>query len=346
MTLSADVGGRGPRATSSIDTTPPPSVGRLLIVAPNWLGDAVMALPAVADVVRAWPGTLVTIAARRAVAPLFDMVPGVAGVVAAEAVLAGAPYDGVLLLTNSFHSALTAWRAGIPERWGYRRDFRGPLLTRAITPPAGLHQASYYQHLVRELGFATGPLKPVLQVAPAVSARARELLVQRGWSDARPLVAFAPGAAYGSAKRWPARAFAEAVQSFQADGVGAVLVGSPADREAGDDVIRQLGKDGGVIDLVGQTDLPLLAGVLAECRGLVSNDSGAAHLGAALGVQVTVVFGPTDERATHPIGARPPVILTHPVWCRPCMLRECPLTHRCMRGIEAAAVVSAARRAM
>jgi heptosyltransferase-2 len=111
-------------------------------------------------------------------------------------------------------------------------------------------------------------------------------------------------------------------------------------------VIREIGKDGGVLDLVGQTDLPLLAGVLAECRGLVSNDSGAAHLAAALGLQVTVVFGPTDERATHPIGARPPVILTHQVWCRPCMLRECPLTHRCMRGIEAAAVVSAARRAM
>ncbi len=346
MTLSADVGVRSPRAPSSIDTTPPRAVGRLLVVAPNWLGDAVMALPAVADVVRAWPGTAITVAARRAVAPLFEMVPGVAGVVTAETVRAGAPYDAGLLLTNSFHSALTAWRAGIPERWGYRRDFRGPLLTRAITPPVGLHQASYYQHLVRALGFANGPLTPELRVAPAVSVRARELLVQRGWSDARPLMAFAPGAAYGSAKRWPARAFAETVQAFQADGVGAVLVGSPADREAGDDVLRQIGGDSAVLDLVGQTDLPLLAGVLAECRGLVSNDSGAAHLAAALGLQVTVVFGPTDERATHPIGPRPPVILTHPVWCRPCMLRECPLTHRCMRGVEAAAVVSAARRAM
>jgi len=98
--------------------------------------------------------------------------------------------------------------------------------------------------------------------------------------------------------------------------------------------------------LVGQTDLPLLAGVLAECRALVSNDSGAAHLGAALGLHVTVVFGPTDERATHPIGRRAPAILTHPVWCRPCMLRACPLDHRCMRGIAASAVVSATRRAL
>ncbi len=88
MTLSADVGVRSPRAPSSIDTTPPPAAGRLLVVAPNWLGDAVMALPAVADVVRAWPGTPVTIAARPAVAPLFEMVPGVAGVVAPETVAA------------------------------------------------------------------------------------------------------------------------------------------------------------------------------------------------------------------------------------------------------------------
>ncbi len=323
----------------------PPPADRLLVVAPNWLGDAVMALPAIADVVRAWPRTALTVAARSVVAPLFGMVPGVAAVVPTE-LTAQAPYDAALLLTNSFHSAMSVWRAGIPERWGYRRECRGPLLTRAVAPPIGVHQAQYFQQLVDALGFASGPLEPTLHVGPEVVARAQQMLTEQGWDRTAPLVAFAPGAAYGSAKRWPVASFADAVRSFQADDVVAVLVGSPADREAGEELRQLLGSGGETIDLIGQTDLPLLAGVLAECRALVSNDSGAAHLGAALGVSVTVVFGPTDERATHPIGRRAPVVLTHKVWCRPCMLRECPLDHRCMKGIEVGAVVSATRRAL
>ncbi len=321
-------------------------VDRLLVVAPNWLGDAVMALPAIADVVRAWPRTALTVAARSAVAPLFGMVPGVAAVVPAETLSAQAPYDAVLLLTNSFHSAMSVWRAGIPERWGYRRDLRGPLLTRAVAPPIGVHQAQYYQQLVEALGFSSGPLEPTLHLGPEVVARAQRMLTEQGWDRTAPLVAFAPGAAYGSAKRWPVASFADAVRSFRADDMVAVLVGSPADREAGEELRELLGPGGVTINLIGQTDLPLLAGVLAECRALVSNDSGAAHVGAALGVSVTVVFGPTDERATHPIGRRAPAVLTHKVWCRPCMLRECPLDHRCMKGIEVGAVVSATRRAL
>ena len=94
--------------------------------------------------------------------------------------------------------------------------------------------------------------------------------------------------------------------------------------------------------------MPALAGVLVQCRGLVTNDSGAMHFGAALGVRVTAMFGPTDERATRPLGRQPgsePVVLTHDVWCRPCLLRECPLTHRCMRGVGVEAVLAAVKRA-
>jgi heptosyltransferase-2 len=321
-------------------------VARLVVVAPNWLGDAVMALPAVADIRRAWPDTTLTVAARKAVAPLFGMVPGIHSVVSSETLSRETAYDAALLLTNSFRSAWSVWRAGIPERWGYRRDVRGPLLTRAVTPPGGVHQARYYQELTRALGFAAGPLEPILSVPPALVARARELLGTRGWDGASGLVAMAPGAAYGSAKRWPAASFAEAARAFKGEGLEVVLVGSAADRPAGESLRRCLGNESTVVDAIGQTDLPLLAGVLAACRALVSNDSGAAHLGAALGVPVTVVFGPTDERATHPIGRRAPVVLTHDVWCRPCMLRECPLEHRCMRGIGAGDVVKATRRSM
>ncbi len=325
------------------------AVDRLVVVAPNWLGDAVMALPAIADIHRSWPRTALTVAASSAVAPLFSMVPGVTTVVSPDSLSAGAPFDATLLLTNSFHSALTVWRAGIPERWGYRRGLRGPLLTRAVPPPIGVHQARYYQHLVQALGFPCGsqePVVPVVEVTSDLAARGRQLLADCGWDGTRPLVAFAPGAAYGSAKRWPAASFAEALRSLHADDVGGVLVGSPADRVAGDELRQHLGPGGTTLDLIGRTDLPLLAGVLSACRGLVSNDSGAAHLGAAIGLPVTVVFGPTNERATHPIGRRTPVVLTHDVWCRPCMLRECPLDHRCMKGVEVEAVVNATRRSL
>jgi heptosyltransferase-2 len=105
-----------------------------------------------------------------------------------------------------------------------------------------------------------------------------------------------------------------------------------------------------LLDLVGQTDVPTLAGVLASCRALVANDSGALHLGAALGVSVTAVFGPTDERLTapratsHELRASRVTVLTHPIWCRPCMLRECPLDHGCMKGIDVPRVLDETRR--
>jgi lipopolysaccharide heptosyltransferase II len=99
-----------------------------------------------------------------------------------------------------------------------------------------------------------------------------------------------------------------------------------------------------VFDLVGKTDLPTLAAVLVNCRALVANDSGALHLAAALGVNVTAVFGPTDERVTAPRAASQVAVLTHPVWCRPCMLGECPLDHGCMRGLGVPRVLDATRR--
>ncbi len=163
-----------------------------------------------------------------------------------------------------------------------------------------------------------------------------------GWDGAAPLVALAPGAAYGGAKRWPPAYFAELATSLAVDGVTCVLVGSPADAPTAIEIKSLFS---GVLDIVGQTDLPALAGVMTLCRGLVTNDSGAMHLAAAAGTSVTAVFGPTNEAATRPIGDAH-VVLTNPVWCRPCMLRECPIDHRCLRRIPAARVAEAARRTL
>src|SRR5207248_6966063 len=143
------------------------------------------------------------------------------------------------------------------------------------------------------------------------------------------LVAIAPGAAYGSAKRWPPSSFADLVEGLAEDGVATVMVGAAADRQVADEVTRELGGRATLIDVVGQTDIPALAGVLANCRALVANDSGALHLGAALGLGVTGVFGPTNDVLSAPLSHRS-AALTHHTWCRPCALRECPLDHMCM----------------
>jgi len=333
-----------------------PQMRRTVILAPNWLGDAVMALPAIADVRRREPQATIVVAARPAVAPLFTLVREVNAVVVlgprrrvsgwldAGAELRSGRFDAALLLPNSFQSALAASRAGIADRWGYRTDCRRALLTKSVAPPTQVHQIEYYQHLVRALGFPSGPSEPSIEVTPEVRESGRRVLIGAGWDGRTPLVALAPGAAYGGAKRWPPAYFAELVRALRADGVLCAMVGSGADRRTGDE-IAAASTGHGLIDLIGATDLPALAGVLVQCRSLVSNDSGAMHLAAAVGVPVTAMFGPTNDRATRPPGDHH-VVLTHAVWCRPCMLRECPIDHRCMLGISPNAVHEAARRTL
>jgi heptosyltransferase-2 len=258
-------------------------------------------------------------------------------------------FETAILFPNSFHAALTAWRAGMPERWGYRTDWRRPLLTRAVEPPVGAHQVDYYQHLVRALGLLLpspfppdAPREPVIVVSDELRATGVSELKGAGWDGTRPLVVLAPGAAYGSAKRWPPASFAELARALATDGIQSVMVGGRADLPVAREIEAALGGDDIILNLMG-TDLPTLAGILAACRALVSNDSGAMHLGAAIGVRVTAVFGPTDERLTRPAGDGH-AVLTTSVWCRPCMMRECPIDHRCMRGVGVDRVVGAVRQ--
>jgi heptosyltransferase-2 len=325
------------------------SVSSVAVFAPNWLGDAVMALPAIADVRRGLgDGASLVVVARPGVAPLFALAPGVDRVVALErrGTRPALPLDTAILLPNSFQTALAAWRAGIAERWGYRTDWRRPLLTRAVDPPREVHQVEYYRRLVAALGFENGPAEPRLPLPPEVRTVGERHLREIGWQGGAPLVVLAPGAAYGGAKRWPPAHFAELACALAADGVEVVMVGSQADLPVGRAVAAEAERLSGSRVAIGNlmgTDLAALAGILAHCRALVTNDSGAMHLAAALGVRVTAVFGPTDERLTRPSGAGH-AVLVNPVWCRPCMMRECPIDHRCLRGIAAARVVDSVRQ--
>ena len=344
-------------------------VERIVIVAPNWLGDAVMALPAMADIRRHFADAMLAIAARPSVAPLFTMVkgidervtlPGGGGLRAlfewqdsAEALRKGG-FDVAVLLPNSFAAALIAKRAGIPERWGFAADWRRRLLTKAVPKPAVaraaagkpgvLHHYEYYQALTTGLGITAGP--PFAGVWPNLDG-AKELLLEIGLDPDEPFIVFAPGAAYGQAKQWLPERFAQLAELIINErGWSVLMVGSRADRSACADIASRLGNTGSrmnrLIDLSGKTDLPALAGLLARARAVVSNDSGAMHLAGAVGAKVVAVFGATNEKRTSPLrageSAPEPVIVTHEVFCRPCMLRECPIDHRCMRGISAQAV--------
>ena len=322
---------------------------RLLVLSPNWLGDAVMALPALADLRHAAPSATVTVAARASIAPLFTMVPGVdrtivldkaTGTADAVRELQQGAFDVAVLLPNSWRAAWLVWRSGVGERWGYRADCRGPLLTRAVSRPGAVHQGAYYQALTRALGAPSGPLEPKLVPTKQALDRGADTLTRAGWDRTTPLVAMAPGALYGTAKRWPARAFAAVADHLVRDGMQVVLAGGSADRPASHEVMMALGSRTGVMNVTGMTDLPAFAGMLAQCRALVSNDSGAMHVGAAVGLRVTAPFGPTREDETRPLGPGH-TVLTAPVWCRPCMLRTCPIDHRCMRRIESARVLAA-----
>ncbi len=334
---------------------------RLAVRSPNWLGDAILALPAMGAVRRAYPDAHIAIAAPGSIAPLFreetnaqqNSVLTLGDRRAERAALAGAGLDAVLLLPNSFRSAWTARAAGIGQRWGFA-GVRRPLLTRAVGRPGGrVHQSQYYLELVRGLGLEALQEPPRVCVSAETKARAAEFAVTAGIAGAATMIGFAPGAAYGHAKRWPPSRVAEVIVGMTREsGATCVLFGTGGDRDAGREIESSLPPDVKAINAIGRTDLRLLAGLIARCAAFVSNDSGAMHLAGALGTPLVAIFGPTDERVTAPLGGpgqgggqdAPPDVLTHPVFCRPCLLRDCPIDHRCMKRITVDAVLAAVRR--
>ena len=345
--------------------------GRLIIRAPNPLGDAIMSLPAMAAVRAALGRRTLIVAAAPAVAPLFEEITTVAPdqVITLDqareaAQLREAGADAILLFTNSFRTAWVSRQARISRRLGYRAHGRSLLLTEGVRKPRQrVHQSEYYLHLVRELGFddgrglkapalhpdntadndgvafndvAPGPSGPggsFIQITPETRQRADAFLKTLGVDRSAPLVGFAPGAAYGHAKRWPPDRVAQVITRLGARGVTCVMVGADGDRAAGREIESILPAGSPVVNVIGRTDLRLLTGLLASCNVFVSNDSGAMHLAAAAGVPVAAIFGPTNERVTAPLGDHDVII--HQVFCRPCMLRDCPIDHRCMRRVSA-----------
>jgi len=338
-------------------------VHRLVLRSPNWLGDAVLALPAMAAVRRHYPDAHLTVAAVPSVAALFREESGVRadrvielpdGTNSVIGALEGGAFDAGLLFPNSFRSAWQLARAGVGERWGFAASGRGWLLTRRVRRPGrgeAVHQADYYRALVRGLDMPCDDAAPAIGASAASVERAAALLRQRGVADGARLLGFAPGAAYGAAKQWPPDRAAEVIARVTAaTDVVCVVVGASHDRTAARAIESWLRANAPAalartIDLVGRTSLGALVGVAARCEAFVTNDSGAMHIAAALGRPVVAIFGPTDERATGPLGPDRDV-LAAPVFCRPCQLRDCPIDHRCMKRISVDQVFAATIHAM
>ena len=302
-----------------------------------------MALPAIRDVRRHFSGQTLSVAARPSIAPVFRAVPGVDRIITLESGREPSQLRGDIgiLLPNSFRSAWILRRAGVKERWGYRSDFRRPLLTRSVPKPGGrVSFPEYYSNLVRRLGIETGPLTARLNAPAAAGAAALAMLRDRGWQPGRPLVGIAPGAAFGHAKRWSPKRYAELASRLTDEGVACVILGRSEDRDAAREIKG--------IDLIGQTDLTMLMGVVSHCHVVVANDSGALHLAGGLGVPLVGIWGPTDERYSTPVtpydDGRTVAAISESVFCRPCFLADCPIDHRCMKRISTERVHDAVRR--
>lgn len=323
----------------------------ILVYSPSWIGDSVMALAALRSLRAHYPAAKLTVLAKPWVEELYQGCEAVdasfrfdakgahagpRGFVRLVRALSRSRFDVAVLFPNAFRAAAVVRAAGIPERWGYGTDGREWLLTRSVPPaprPFGRHQTHYYLDLLRALGIcSTAPPNIGLSTTPSMAERATKLLQTSGWHLGEPLVGLHPGATNSSAKRWAPERYA-LVGDRLADELGArvVLLGGPNEVVLAEEIRSRMQKPS--LCLAGETSLGELMGVLESLAILVTNDSGPMHLAAALGVPTVAIFGPTDERETGPLGRNARVVRKQ-VECSPCLHKECPTDHRCMRRVQ------------
>jgi len=308
-----------------------------LFVAPNWIGDAVMSLPVLRAVRRRHPGDRLTVLARKGPAAIYRAEGSADEVMTRSSFLADAlairarRFDEAWLLPNSLRAGLLAFISGAGRRLGYATDRRAPLLTDAPPPPPGTrHQLRDYDALLLTAGIPPDSDSPRIPIPEAAARRAGQALAAAGLSGDR-LVVLCPGSAYAAIKRWPADRFAALSDRLAERGFSCAVAIGPGERALAEAVAR---KARAAPPLLGEDLDPVeLAAVFARARLVVANDSGPAHLAAAVGTPVAVFFGPTDPGRTAPSGA-PVRVLDRYVFCSPCFRETCPYGHECMREIE------------
>ncbi len=335
-----------------------PSPKNILVRVPNWIGDAVMCLPALMDIRDCYAKAGITILARPTIAELLrqqcginDVLVyehrtdhrGIFGILKLSQVIRKRAFDTAVLFQNAFEAAVLVALSNIPTRIGYATDGRGWLLSQSVRLPSqpSLHQTRYYQQLVQTI------IKvPSKDRAPKLVVMANDQVAcEKNFSEVFApsetlLIGINPGSVYGSAKRWLPERFAELGDQVVAQirkkypeysSVRCLLMGGKGEEALGMEIANRM--DSQPIMLSGKTSIRELMGILRRCAVLVTNDTGPMHMAQALGVPVVAVFGPTDPEATCPSGGGQSVIRTD-VRCAPCLLRACPIDHRCMTGIS------------
>lgn len=338
-----------------------PLVGaqKILIRGTNWIGDAVLTLPAVAAIRSSHPQARLSVLVKPWVADIYRLCPQVDEIILYEDAgrhagwrgifrLAGElrkeRFDMAILLQNAIEAAIIARLAAIPLRAGYNTDARGFLLTRAVRVTPALkkiHQADYYLKMVQALGCTLPEPKPFFRLTAADAELGAAELSRHGLQDSELLVGMAPGATYGPAKKWfPERFGALAKRLGEAYGATTILFGSASDRETTAAVQRSAGLP--LVDLAGRTDLRTAVALIARCRLFISNDSGLMHVAGALHIPTIAIFGSTNPATTSPLGERS-VVLYRRAACSPCLKTTCPADFRCMDAITTDAVEETAR---
>lgn len=334
---------------------------KILVRVPNWIGDAVMCLPALASLRALYPSAEIILLARPKVAPVFENNPAVSGMIRIESErhrgligtlrlsreLRREEFDLAVLFQNAFGAALVALLGSAKERVGYARDMRSGLLTRAIPAKGGImekHQVFYYLNIIRELGGSV-PENPVprIYITAEETAKARAFLQKNGLSGG-PVFGAAPGASYGPSKRWPAERFATVLKGLIDEYGGSALVfGGPEDREACAGVGKALPP---AIDLSGKMGLRDSIALMSLMSAFVTNDSGPMHLSAALGLPTAAVFGSTEDSLTGPVGPRAASI-REKTDCSPCFRRECSFGHYdCLNRVDPGRVLAKIKELM
>lgn len=336
---------------------------KILVRATNWVGDAILAMPALRAVRTKFPEASISVVARPYVAAIYrdqeicdELIEydakgehrGWSGRERIISELREKKFDVALLLQNAFDAAWLAWRAGIPKRIGYARDGRSLLLTEAIAVPRAneipAHEKFYYLELLRRAKWLE-KLPEVeeicLRVPDEKRARAEEKLVKAGAHSGTRRVAIGAGASYGSAKCWLPDRFAVWANRFQDEyDAQVILFGTPGEAAVNAAIAGAMKRK--PVDLTGKTDIGELPALLSLCDLFVGNDSGAMHVAAAVGLPVVAIFGPTDPLGTAPVTRKSSIVQEKP-YCSPCFLRRCPTDHRCMTHVTVEMVSEATK---
>jgi heptosyltransferase-2 len=313
---------------------------RILIRSSNWLGDAVMSVPALRAIKNGRPDAQVTIATPSNIAPMWKPVSEVDAIIPISSrsllrsvwsIRRRVYFDAAILFPNSLRVALESWLSGIPRRVGYQGHWREWLLNQTVPEPRKSgppeHDLLRFLRIARECGAETSTVQhPTSNIQITVA-------------DQPLKIGLCPGAEYGPAKRWLPERFAEVTAKISAQSSAQwILFGTKNDTTIGDQIAAAIGDH--CVNRIGRTTLDELIDELRECRLLLTNDTGTMHLAALLSVPVVAIFGSTEPRLTGPLG-NGHVVLRHHVECSPCFLRKCPIDFRCMKEVSTQEVVDA-----